>query len=310
MAYRKFVSVGLLWAAFCLPWLTGVVQGAEPRDDGDKKIKVFVSIPPQAYFLERIGGDRVDISVMVGPGQSPATYEPRPKQMAEISKARFFFSIGVPFEKVWIERINKANPMMKIVDTRRGVDLMPMDAPHHHEDEKHNEHQTRQSHDTGMKDPHIWLSLRLVKIQAENIAQALIDEDPAYRAYYEENLKSFHEDLESTDREISKLLRKLKTRKFMVFHPTWGYFARDYGLEQVPIEIQGKEPNAKDLEHLIKLAGAEDIRAIFVQKQFSKQSAGAVARAIGGDVVQVDPLSRGYLKNMKGIAETFAEVLQ
>jgi len=245
------LSLGLLWAAFCMPWLTGSGQCAEPRRDAEKKIKAFVSILPQAYFLERIGGDRVDISVMVGPGQSPATYEPRPKQMAEISTARVYFRLGVPFENVWAKRIGKANPMMKIIDTRRGIELMPMSTRHHHEDKKRNEPQKKHTQDTGMKDPHIWLSLRLVKVQAENICEALIDEDPAYRAYYEENLKVFHKDLESVDQEISQILRKLKTRKFMVFHPVWGYFARDYGLEQVPIEIEGKEPNAKDLDYLI-----------------------------------------------------------
>ena len=145
---------------------------------------------------------------------------------------------------------------------------------------------------------------------SETLTHALIDGDPAHQAYYEQSLKAFRTDLENVDREISRILKQLRTREFMVFHPTWGYFARDYGLEQVPIEIEGKEPNAQDLDYLIKLAGDEGMTVIFVQKQFSKQSTEAVARSIGGGVIQVNPLARDYLRNMKRPADTFAEVLQ
>ena len=161
------------------------------------RIKVFVSILPQVSFAERVGGERVDVCVMVGPGQSPATYEPRPKQMAELNKAKLYFRIGVPFEDVWMERISKANPNMKVIDTRRGIELLSMNAHHRHDDEAHHHH------GTGMKDPHIWLSPRLVKIQAQNMCTALIAEDFAHRSYYESNLTAFQADLDELDSEIS-----------------------------------------------------------------------------------------------------------
>jgi zinc transport system substrate-binding protein len=298
------------------------VTPASSRD----KIKAFVSILPQAYFVERVGGNRVQVSVMVGPGQSPHTYEPTPIQMSEMSEARLYFRIGVDFENVWMERVSKINPNMRVIDTRRGIELRPMRAHHHkgahdnHEAKHHQrhsqnrptEHESHHHHHDGqgMKDPHIWLSLRLVKIQAETIYQALTDEDPSHKVYYEANLKAFQRDLDKLDREIAHCLKDMKRRKFMVFHPAWGYFAYDYGLEEIPIEIEGKEPTAKSLHHVIEEAKEEGIKIIFVQKQFSKASAKTVARAIGGRVVQIDPLARNYLNNMRQVADAFVEALR
>jgi zinc transport system substrate-binding protein len=150
--------------------------------------------------------------------------------------------------------------------------------------------------------------LRLVKIQAETIYEALATAHPASSAYYLENLKRFKSDLDALDRRIAASLKKATNRKFMVFHPAWGYFARDYGLEQIPIEIEGKEPAAKDLIRIVEEAKQEGIDIIFVQKQFSKTSAETVARAIGGKVVAMDPLAGDYLKNMEAIADRLAGV--
>jgi len=277
-----------------------------PESPGDSKgrIRVFVSILPQAYFVERVGGERVDVSVLVGPGYSPATYELRPKQMAELAKAQLYFRIGVPFEDVWMTRISKANPHMTVIDTRRDIELRSMKALHH----KGAEHQHDET--SGLKDPHIWLSLRLVKIQAQNISRALISEDPAHKAYYEDNLRAFKHDLDRLDAEISEIMKDSKRRRFMVFHPAWGYFARDYGLEQIPVEVEGKEPSAKALAHLIIRAKQDGIKVIFVQAQFSTKNAETVARAIGGRIIRIDPLTKDYLKNMIKVAETFRKVMQ
>ena len=276
----------------------------EPSSNTKKKIKVFVSILPQAYFVERVGGERVDVSVLVGPGYSPATYEPTPRQMAELGKARVYFRIGVPFEDVWITRISEANPQMKVIDTRSDVELRPLNAYYFNKTSQHH------PYSKSIKDPHVWLSLRLVKVQAQNICRALISEDPAQRAYYQDNLKAFHHDLDRLDAEIKETMENFKTRKFMAFHPAWGYFAWDYGLEQIPIEVEGKEPSARALAGLIKRAKQEGIKVVFVQAQFSTRNAETVAQAIGGRIVQIDPLAKDYLKNMRKIAETFRKVIQ
>lgn len=267
------------------------------------KIKVFVSILPQAYFVERVGGRMVDVSVMVGPGHSPHTYEPTPRQMAEIGKARIYFTIGVLFETVWIKRLSSSNPDMKVIDMSQGIELRPMQGVHDHGDEVGR-------HDEGaLKDPHTWLSLRLAKVHAQNIASGLISEDPEQRAYYEENLKRFHQDLDRLDSEITQMFVGATSRRFMVFHPAWGYFAADYGLEQIPVEIGGKDPTARTLAMIVDRAKEEGIKVVFVQAQFSTRNADTIARAIGGRTIQIDPLARDYPANMKKIAEILREAM-
>jgi zinc transport system substrate-binding protein len=202
-----------------------------------------------------------------------------------------------------MERISRSSRDMKVIDTRRGIALMSMRA-HDHVGHRAN------SRDRGFKDPHIWLSLRLAGTVAQNIYEALVSEDPVQQTFYQANLESLRRDLAELDAEIVQIVKEGGTRKFMVFHPAWGYFAHDYGLEQIPIETEGKEPSAKGLATVIDEARLEGIKVIFVQKQFSEKSAGTVADAIGGKVIQVDPLARDYLDNMRKIAQTFAEVLQ
>jgi len=305
MKSRNILTFILFCAAFSAIFLlssTPVCSESPGHSKG--KIKVVVSILPQAYFVERVGGERVDVSVLVGPGYSPATYEPRPRQMAELGKAKVYFRIGVPFENVWMMRISRANPHMRVIDTRHGIELRSMRTYHPDKAKQHH------PYPKGMKDPHIWLSLRLVKVQAQNICHALTSEDPAHKTYFEGNLRAFHHDLDRLDAETRGVLKNLKTRKFMAFHPAWGYFAGDYGLEQIPIEIEGKEPSARALAGLIKRAKQEGIKVVFVQAQFSTKNAETVARAIGGKIVRIDPLAKDYLKNMKKIAETFRKVIQ
>lgn len=248
------------------------------------KIRVAVSILPQAYFVERIGGDKVEVTVMVPPGANPATYEPTASQMRALAQAKMYIRIRVPFEEAWMDRIAAANRHMLILDSTEGIKRI--------ED-----------------NPHIWLSPRLVKIQAENIYQGLAQVDPANSNFYAQNKEEFLRELDTLDREIAETLAGLKGRKFMVFHPSWAYFARDYGLEQIPIEIEGKEPSATELARLIETARANGIKVVFVQPQFSSKSAEAIARQIGGKVVPIDPLAREWADNLRDVARTFAQAL-
>ncbi len=304
MTGRDRIRIGFCFAVvFAVASLKTTPVYSEPLDDSNKQIKTFVSILPQAYFLERVGGGLVNVSVMVGPGHSPATYEPVPKQMAGLSQARLYFRMGVPFENVWMERISKANPDMKVVDTRKGIALMSMKGPDH-------SGFLAERQNRGLKDPHIWLSLRLTKTIAQNIYEALVSEDPLHQSFYQDNLRAFHHDLDELDAEIAEIVKNAATRKFMVFHPAWGYFAYDYALEQIPIETEGKGPTAKGLAAVIEEARQEGIKVIFVQRQFSEKSAETVANAIGGRVIQIDPVAMDYLDNMRKIAQTFAEVLK
>ncbi|HAS52199.1 MAG TPA: ABC transporter substrate-binding protein [Gammaproteobacteria bacterium] len=269
-------------------------------------IGVFVSILPQKQFVERIGGDAVKVDVMVRPGESPATYDPTPQQMVVLAGAAAYFRIGVPFETVWIPKIQSTQPHLQIVDTRAGIQLQPMGKAGHPGDH---------GHDTppgsgGALDPHIWTSPPLVKQQVATIRDALIALRPAERVRFEKGYAAYAAELDALDAELRQVLAGKTERRFMVFHPSWGYLAHSYGLEQIPIEAEGKDPGPKALAALIERAKADGVRVIFVQRQFGRSAADAVAQAIGGEVVEIDPLAEDFLANTRTVAQTLARTLK
>lgn len=250
----------------------------------ENKIQVAVSILPQADFVEKIGQEKVQVTVMIPPGASPATYEPTPSQLKYLSWANLYIKIGhIPFEKTWMNKITDANKNMQLIDSSQDIEIIE-------------------------NDPHIWLSPSLVKIQAEHIYNGLVGIDPKNKDYYTENKNKFLQDLDALDKEIKVALSDIAIRKFMIFHPSWGYFAKDYGLEQIPIEIEGKEPNPDDIVKLIETAKANNIQIIFASPQFSTRNAELIAKEIGGKVIFVDPLARDYITNMSIVSKTFAQV--
>jgi len=281
--------------------------------DTTSPMQVFVSIEPQVYFLERIGGDRVNVQAMVQPGHSPATYEPSPRQMSALAKARLFFRIGVAFENSFIPKIHDTLPSLKIIDTRKNVPLRRMEGHHHHGHDGHDAHDGHGSHDNLHDDegydPHVWLDPQRVKIQARTIADALVQADPAGQETYETNLAAFLTELDDLDGKIRQILEPVTGRTFMVFHPSWGYFADAYGLHQEPIEMEGKDPSARYLARIIDTARSENIRVIFVQPQFSRSKADAVAAAINGTVLTIDPLARNYIENLESAAHAIRDAL-
>ena len=290
------LTLVLLFASL-VSGITGCTKQERGSAGEDALLDVTVSIVPQKYFVERIGGEHVNVNVMVQPGNSPATYEPRPEQIKALSEADAYVSIGVPFEKAWIERFQSANSSMMIVDTTQGIELQPITADHDHEGETEN------------LDPHIWTSPRLVRIQARTMCDALIKLDLDSRKDYRANLDSFVADIDRLDANIKETLSALENRRFMVFHPAWGYFARDFDLEMIPVEIEGKEPSASELGNLIAEAKEEGIKVIFAQPEFSRQSAETIAREIGGEVLLISPLAPNWLENLQHVADTFVRVL-
>jgi zinc transport system substrate-binding protein len=270
----------------------------------DKKLAVFVSIPPQKYFVQQIGKERVNVQVMVQPGASPATYEPRPRQMAAISKTQIYFAVGVAFEKFWLGKIAASNPKLRVVHTDHGIQKIPMAA--HHLDAEHPPEKERQ----GEPDPHIWLAPTLVMTQARTILNALVEIDPAHRSAYEANTRAFVAELAALDADLRNNFADRQGRQFMVFHPAWGYFAHSYGLQQVPVEIEGKDPKPAQLKVLIEHARENQIKAIFVQPQFSAKSAKLVAKEMGGQVVVADPLAFDWLINLREVARKLKTALK
>jgi zinc transport system substrate-binding protein len=264
--------------------------------------RVFVSIPPQKYFVQKIGGDLVSVAVLVPAGADPHTYEPKPKQMAELSKCAVYFAVGIDFEKAWLPRIAGTNPKMRIVHTDDGIKKIIM-TDHHHDKMGHHHH-------GGTQDPHVWLSPALVKIQAEHIFHALIDIDPDNWMRYKNNYTAFLEEIDILDAELKNLFAGRKGDRFMVFHPSWGYFAKKYDLEQVPIEIEGKAPKPAQLTTLIRYAREHGIRVVFVQPQFSAKSAEMISHEIGGHVVHVDPMAENWAGNLSEVARKFVTAVR
>jgi len=261
-----------------------------------KPITVYTSILPQRYFVEKIGGDRVNVKVLVSPGKSPATYEPTPQQVMGLGSAAALFTIGVPFEKAFVPMIKSTLPSLKIVDTTVGIQKRIFGSNERYSHEKDH------SHSKGVKDPHIWLSPRLVKVQAKTIFEALVKSDPANRSNYQRGYESLISELEQIDTQLAEALRPYKGMTMFVFHPAFGYFSDDYGLKQVAIETGGKEPTPSDLEKIIEHAKKEKVRIIFVQPEFSQSAARAIAESIDGAVVTLSPLNPDYIANLSHIA--------
>jgi len=277
-------------------------------------IQVLVSILPQKHFVGRIAGEFAGVSVMVPPGSNPATYEPKPTQMRALVRSKIYFAIGAPFERVWLKKIAAINQELMVVHTDRLIKKRKMDA-HLHSDTTDQEGKMRASHGGPDKeawlDPHIWLSPPLVKLQARVITDAFIRIDPERKEMYENNLKAFYTELDRLDTEIRGVLEgNEKKREILVFHPSWGYFAEAYGLTQIPVEMEGKEPSANEMARLVNFARDKGVKVIFVQPQFATKSAEAIAREIGARVVVADPLAENWAENLREVAAKFREALR
>lgn len=292
-----FVPGRALYLGFCLLMVSALFTTAMAA----VPLHVFVSIAPEKTFVTRVGGNRVQVTAMVQPGSSPETYEPTPKQIAALAGSDLYFRIGMPFEQSWMHRIRSMNPEMKVVDLRAGIPLRSFGDPHQHEGLDHGHL---------LQDPHIWTNPRLVITMAAHIRDALTRVDPAGAPEYKANYQAFAADLRTLDSEIRNLLAGLNNRRFLVFHPAWGYFADQYGLQQIAIEAEGKPPGAATLARLIERAKRENLHTIFVQRQFSTAAALAVARAIDAQVIQVDPLAEDYAANLLHFAHSLREALR
>ena len=266
------------------------------------KLNILVSIPPEKYFVEQIAKDHARVTVMVPPGSSPHTYEPKASQMRAVGDADLYFAIGVEFERAWLPRFRSQNPNLTIVDLSRAVQKIPVTGGH----EKYATGDVHGHEEHGL-DPHIWLSVRNVRKMAPLIEKTLESKDPAHAAEYRKNLADFEKSLQTLDQQIRKILSPLpKGSAFMVVHPSWGYFARDYGLRQMPVEIEGKAPKPRQLMQLIDAAKREKIRAIFVQPEFSDKSARLLAAELGIPVLKISPLAENWSDTLLRLSRALA----
>jgi len=258
------------------------------------KLNIISSILPEQTFIQAIGGDKVSVSLMVKPGNSPHTYEPKPSQMKDISHADLYLAIGVEFEKVWLPRFSSQNSQMKVMDISEGVEKLTITGGHEKKGEQH--------------DPHIWTSPANVKIIAKNILAALTQADSAHAVYYQKRYEALIAEVEQTDQIITGLLSTLakEKRAFIVFHPSWGYFAKQYGLRQTPIEIGGKAPKPHAVQELIKHARELKIRTILTSPEFSDAIAKQIASELGVKVLKISPLAPDWSANLIRLAKAIS----
>ena len=252
----------------------------------NEQMTVFVTVPPQKSIIQAIAGKYVHIEVMVSPGKEPHDYQPTPKQMLALYSAKAYFEIGIPFEKTLVAKFKKMNIKVNFIDMHKNTKQLVYDI-----------------NGKTTIDPHIWMSPIQLKTLCFNTLNALIKLMPQHKVYFENNYKVYIEKLDKTHKELKVLLKPFKGNTFFVFHPAFGYFARDFGLNQEAVEIEGKEPTPKEFFNLISKAKRKDIKVIFVEPQFSQKSAQAFAEAIHGSVISINPLSENILDNFLYIAK-------
>jgi zinc transport system substrate-binding protein len=300
---NKYPILSLLIISVILSGLLFLGSSCKEASQTDDTIGVVVSIAPQADFVEAIGGDRVRITVMVPLGADPHTYEPTPGQLVELSQATMYAEVGsgLQFELAWMDKISQQNKQMLIVDCSKGIPLM--------ESNEDSQEETLEVHQGGT-DPHVWLSPKDAEVMVNNIAAGLMAVDPENENYYAQGRDSYVAKLEALDKDIRDGLAGITNRRFIVFHPAWSYFAAEYNLEEIPIEIGNKEPSAKDIANVVQEAREFDIKIIFAEPEFNPRSAQVIAQEIDGKVVFIDPLARDYIGNMRLVLNDLVQAME
>lgn len=259
---------------------------------------VTTTILPTKFLVEQIANDTVQINTMIAKGADPHTYEPKTKQMELVEKSDIYFSVGSEFDKLWVKKFEKLYPNLLIVNTDENIKKINYENDEYNEHEK-DSHKEHSSHEHSGLDIHIWLDPILMKTQALNIKNALSNKYPNNSKLYESNYEKLIQKIDEVDNYAKTKLKNVKNKKFIVYHPSWGYFAKRYNLIQIPIEFEGKEPKPSDLAKLINEANKENIKVIFVAPQFSKKSAKIVSEQTKAKIIEIDHLSENWLDTMK-----------
>ena len=266
----------------------------------EEHITVAVSLQPYSTIVRLIGGARVNIVTLLPPGADPHNYEPKPAVIKAFSLAQIYFTDGSGLDKAWMPRFLGANKKVKVIDISDKIEWMKAE---------HDDHDLLGHHYEGELDPHIWTSPARVKILAMNIYNTLKEIDPEHSKYYMFRYQKALDMLTKVERELNHAIFNMpvNSRSFIVFHPSYGYLAKDYKLKQYSIEVNGKEPKPKDLANLIQIGRKNGTKVVFVQPQFSKRAAEAIARDLGAVIAETDPLAADFVGNMRKFIDALKE---
>ncbi len=292
-------KISLLILLLLVPLLSGCVSQKESAG----QVRVATTIIPLGEFVQAVGGERVRVTVLVPPGADPHTFEPSPSQIRDVADADVYVENGAGLER-WMGGILKVNPRMLVVDSSKGIDLIA--------GESENAGEPEIASETRSFDTHFWLSPRDAAIQVRNIRDGLIAVDPAGKDYYINNSDNYITKLKELDAYFNTIFALMKRKKFVVLHPAWIYFARDYGLEQIAIEAEEKEPGPRLLAEIVNACKENNITTVFVEPQYNPKMAEVIAQEIHGKVVTIDDLapSPNYIDNLKSVGEKIAESLK
>lgn len=273
-----------------------------PAAAAENGFSVIVSIAPQKYLLERIAGKHIAVTVLVKPGADPHSYEPSPSQMRQCASASAWFTMGIPFEDVWRDRITALSPKLAVISSIKGIGRL------HFGEQVHEGHEAG-GHGHAGEDPHVWLSPMLVREILPNMARELGKLMPEQAGEFRTNARQLADELEKLDRELLERFEQIPAEKriFLTFHPSWQYYAHNYQLREFSIEVDGKEPGPQTMKQIIDLAKKHGIRAVFIEPQFSKTAAKAIAASIGAEVIEADPLEEDLLHLYQSMADKLIE---
>jgi len=292
--YKKVKKILLPFLGMCMLMTMG---NCRQNSKELSKPVITVSILPQKYFLEKIAGDLFTIRVMIPPGASPATYDPSPKQVMDLARSAIYFEIGhLVFEETGINNRKRDFENVIFVNTSKGLNLLKSGdegGDHHHN-----------------IDPHVWMSPKNVRSMAETMTNTLVDKFPEEGDLFKTNLNLFNQELDSMDQWIRHVFSGIQNRSFIIYHPALTYYAKDYGLDQIPMEWEGKEPSPSYLKELVKTAATSNIRAILIQQQFNTSEAETLAAETGSEIIPIDPLSYNWEKEIKHITTELARALK
>ena len=279
--------IGLLLLAGC----SNNTKNGEQSKESVGKMTVAVTIVPEQTFVKAVCGDLVDVVTMVPPGSSPENYEPTPQQIQKFSKADVYFAIGVPVEQTYI--LPNAGDMNVVALQDKVAQIYP-----------------DRTFESGDRDPHIWLSPKRAEVMVDEIADEMGKLDEQNKDVYRQNANDYIAQLQQLDQDMKTSLKDVKNRKFIVYHPAFGYIAEDYGLEMVALEEEGKEATIQHLKDMVDLAKKEHIKVIFYQEEIDSSQSESFAEEIGGKTVMLEPLAADYINNLKKMSKTMSEVMQ
>lgn len=286
--FRILITVLIFLTAFLSCSRKIDVPGTEK-----KVLKISVSILPQSFIVKSIGKEKVSVNVMVPPASSPETYEPGPRRMAELRDSDIYFSIGMPFEKTSIDKVKSDYKNVKFVDMQKDVVLRNMGKHSGHN------HGNEETFEGEIKDPHIWLDPLILIVMAQNTVNELIRFDPENRDFYINNHIELKKNLQLLNDEMVDLFKDSPRKSFVIYHPAWGYFADRYGIKQIPVEIEGKEPSASEMAELTDFIKKNKVKTIFIQVQSPDSVIKSIASETGAQIKFLDPLKENIIENIR-----------